>query len=199
MPSYPNVTATVAAPDQSTPVARGAYNHRAPTHFRSQPHNTVTVAVHRFEETIAGRLYLIEVASVARDRWRALPFHPNNFGLALMLFGIALRVFGMLGAELFMARLSLVILVSGIVLFLGGRQVLRSIAFPIGYLLFMIPLPTIVYYQMTLPLELWASRLGATGLAGRLAGSTLPAMTTSRAPAAGSRIRSTLPTDALAV
>jgi exosortase len=99
-----------------------------------------------------------------RDRWCALPFHPNNLGLALMLFGIALRVLGMLGAELFMARLSLVILISGIVLFLGGRQVLRSIAFPIGYLLFMIPLPAIVYYQMTLPLELWASRLGATGL-----------------------------------
>ena len=99
-----------------------------------------------------------------RNQWRALPFHPNNFGLALMLFGIVLRVFGMLGAELFMARLSLVILIAGIILFLGGRQVLRSIAFPIAYLLFMIPLPAIVYYQMTLPLELWASRLGATGL-----------------------------------
>ena len=41
---------------------------------------------------------------------------------------------------------------------------LRSIAFPIGYLLFMIPLPAIVYYQLTFPLQLWASRLGADGL-----------------------------------
>jgi exosortase len=41
---------------------------------------------------------------------------------------------------------------------------LRSIAFPIGYLLFMIPLPAIVYYQLTMPLQLWASRLGASGL-----------------------------------
>ena len=46
-----------------------------------------------------------------RDRWRALPFCPNNFGFAIMLFAIALRVLGMLGAELFMARLSLVILI----------------------------------------------------------------------------------------
>jgi exosortase len=60
--------------------------------------------------------------------------------------------------------LSLVILISGIVLFLAGRQALRSVAFPVGYLLFMIPLPAIVYYQLTLPLQLWASRLGATGL-----------------------------------
>jgi exosortase len=99
-----------------------------------------------------------------RDRRITRPFHPNNFGFAVMLFAIGLRILGMLGAELFMARLSLVILISGIVLFLAGRQVLRSVAFPIGYLLFMIPLPAIVYYQMTLPLQLWASRLGATGL-----------------------------------
>jgi exosortase len=81
-----------------------------------------------------------------------------------MLFAIGLRILGMLGAELFMARLSLVILISGIVLFLAGRRALRSVAFPIGYLLFMIPLPAIVYYQLTLPLQLWASRLGAAGL-----------------------------------
>jgi exosortase len=99
-----------------------------------------------------------------RDRWRLLPFRPNNFGFAIMLFAIALRVLGMLGAELFLARVSLVILISGIVVFLAGSQMLRSIAFPIGYLLFMIPLPAIVYYQLTMPLQLWASRLGASGL-----------------------------------
>ena len=53
-----------------------------------------------------------------RERWLALPFRPNNFGLAIMLLAVGLRVLGMLGAELFIARLSLVILISGIVLFL---------------------------------------------------------------------------------
>jgi exosortase len=100
----------------------------------------------------------------ARDQQSAQPSRPNNFGFAIMLFAIGLRILGMLGAELFVARLSLVILISGIVLFLAGRQALRSVAFPVGYLLFMIPLPAIVYYQLTLPLQLWASRLGATGL-----------------------------------
>jgi exosortase len=100
----------------------------------------------------------------ARDRWRAVPTRPSNFGVAVMLFAVGLRILGMLGAELFMARLSLLILISGMVMFLAGSETLRSIAFPIGYLLFMIPLPAIVYYQLTLPLQLWASRLGATGL-----------------------------------
>ena len=99
-----------------------------------------------------------------RERWRALPSRTNNFGFAIMLFAIGLLVLGTLGAELFTARLSLLILISGIVMFLAGYQVLRSIAFPIVYLIFMIPLPAIVYYQLTLPLQLWASRLGATGL-----------------------------------
>jgi exosortase len=99
-----------------------------------------------------------------RDRWSALPSRGNNLGFPIMLFAIGLRVLGMLGAELFVARLSLVILICGIVLFLAGGQALRSISFPIAYLLFMIPLPAIVYYQLTLPLQLWASRLGASGL-----------------------------------
>src|SRR5579864_1497976 len=100
-----------------------------------------------------------------RDRWRALPDHPSNFGFAIILCAIGLRVLGTLGAELFTARLSLLILISGIVIFLAGFRVLRAIAFPLGYLVFMIPLPAIVYYQLTLPLQLWASRLGASGLA----------------------------------
>jgi exosortase len=99
-----------------------------------------------------------------RDQWRALPFRPNNFGFAVMLFAIGLRILGMLGAELFLTRLSLVVLISGMVLFLAGSQALRWMAFPIGYLLFMIPLPAIIYYQLTFPLQLLASRLGAGGL-----------------------------------
>jgi exosortase len=101
-----------------------------------------------------------------RDRWRALPSDPSNFGFAVMVMAIGLRVLGMLGAELFIARLSLLIMIVGIVLFLAGRHTLRAIVFPIGYLLFMIPLPAVVYYQLTLPMQLLASRLGASGLVG---------------------------------
>jgi len=99
-----------------------------------------------------------------RNHWRALPFRPSNLGFAIMLCAIGLRVLGMLGAEFFIARLSLVILICGIILFLAGSETLRSMAFPLGYLLFMIPLPAIIYYHLTFPLQLLASRLGATGL-----------------------------------
>ncbi len=48
--------------------------------------STVTVAVHRFEESIAGRPYLIEVANVSKDRWRAYIVRIPGVPTALMPF-----------------------------------------------------------------------------------------------------------------
>jgi len=90
--------------------------------------------------------------------------HTSNWGLVMMVLAIALLILGMLGAEHFTARVSLLILISGIIVFLVGWHALRSVAFPLGYLVFMIPLPAIIYYQLTFPLQLLASRLGADGL-----------------------------------
>jgi exosortase len=99
-----------------------------------------------------------------RSRRREVPIQTSNWGLPIMLFAIGLLILGTLGSEHFTARISLVFLLCGIVVFLFGWHVLRSIAFPIGYLIFMVPLPAIIYYQLTFPLQLLASRLGANGL-----------------------------------
>jgi len=46
----------------------------------------VTADVHRFEESIAGRPYLIEVAPVSKDRWRAHIVRIPGVPTALMPF-----------------------------------------------------------------------------------------------------------------
>jgi hypothetical protein len=46
----------------------------------------VSTAVHRFQESIGGRPYLIEVASVAEDRWRAYIVRIPGLPTALMPF-----------------------------------------------------------------------------------------------------------------
>ena len=46
----------------------------------------VTNVVHRFEESIAGRPYLIEVAAVSPDRWRAYIVRVPGVPTALMPF-----------------------------------------------------------------------------------------------------------------
>jgi exosortase len=99
-----------------------------------------------------------------RNLRREVPVQTSNWGLAIMLFAVGLLIVGTLGSEHFSTRVSLLFLISGLIVFLVGWQALRSVAFPIGYLIFMIPLPAIIYYQLTFPLQLLASRLGANGL-----------------------------------
>ena len=94
-----------------------------------------------------------------RNRWSQSEVEPSNFGLLTMLGAVALLLLGSLGAELFLSRFSLVVLFAGMILFLAGWGVLRAVLFPLSYLIFMIPLPVIVYNQITFPLQLLASRL----------------------------------------
>src|ERR1039457_1605430 len=93
-----------------------------------------------------------------RERWMKTEIKPSNFGLLVMLGAIGLLLIGSLGAELFTSRFSLLVLLTGMILFLGGWKFLRAISFPLCFLIFMIPLPTIVYNQITFPLQLLASR-----------------------------------------
>jgi len=94
-----------------------------------------------------------------RQRWMKSQVEPSNFGLVVMVGAVALLLFGSLGAELFLSRFSLVVLFTGMILFLAGWGVLRVVSFPLGYLIFMIPIPVIIYHQITFPLQLLASRL----------------------------------------
>ena len=95
----------------------------------------------------------------SQEVWRHKPINPSNWGLLIMIWAITLLVVGSLGAELFISRISLLVLISGIILFLAGWGVLEAVSFPLGYLFFMIPIPTIVYNQIAFPLQLLASRL----------------------------------------
>ncbi len=93
-----------------------------------------------------------------RERWTNTPVKPSNFGLLVMVGAVGLFLVGSLGAELFTARFSLLVLLAGMILFLAGWRMLRAVAFPLGFLILMIPLPNIVYNQITFPLQLFASR-----------------------------------------
>jgi exosortase len=93
-----------------------------------------------------------------RERWMKTEIKPSNFGLLVMLGAVGLLLVGSLGAELFTTRFSLLVLLAGIILFLTGWKFLRAVSFPLCFLIFMIPLPQIVYNQITFPLQLLASR-----------------------------------------
>jgi exosortase len=99
-----------------------------------------------------------------RKRWTKAEIHPRNFGFVIMLAAICLLFLGSLGAELFLSRFSMLVLLVGMIVFLGGWRPLRAVSFPLGYLIWMIPIPVILYNQITFPLQLLASRLAAACL-----------------------------------
>ncbi len=90
----------------------------------------------------------------------ATPRQPNGWGLALVIWAALQAIVATLGAELFTARLSFLMALFGTVLYLGGTRWIKILLFPFALLLFMIPIPAIIYAALTLHLQTLASQLG---------------------------------------
>jgi exosortase len=98
-----------------------------------------------------------------RDMLLRLPVQPSFQGLFVVLGSIALLFLGSLGAELFLTRLAFIGTIAGLVVYFLGWATLRAIAFPVMFLLLMIPLPTLIYNEIVFPLQFVASSF-ATGV-----------------------------------
>lgn len=96
-----------------------------------------------------------------RGRWRKTPIEPSRWGFAILAIGAAIHVMALMGIGVFTASVALLVSVVGAVVAIGGFPYLRAWAFPLLLLLFMLPKLVIVYNQITLPMELLATRLAA--------------------------------------
>jgi exosortase D (VPLPA-CTERM-specific) len=93
-----------------------------------------------------------------REGLARLPIRSSWLGAGLLVLGLAMLVVGTVGAELFLQRSSFVVVVAGLVWMLLGWEWLRALAFPIAFLLFMVPLPAIVMNAVAFPLQLFAAQ-----------------------------------------
>ncbi len=82
-------------------------------------------------------------------------------GLLLLLAGLGLLTLGNAGSEYFLMRFSIIITIAGLIVTLFGVQVLLTLSFPIGFLVFMIPLPAIIFNAVAFPLQLFAAQTAA--------------------------------------
>jgi exosortase len=89
---------------------------------------------------------------------------PAWWGIAILVWAAVQAYVGMLGAELFLQRTAFLLSLLGTLLVLGGTGLVRELAFPLLLLPFMIPLPTVVYNQITLPLQFIASSVAEKSL-----------------------------------
>ena len=100
-----------------------------------------------------------------RDQFVAAPHRPATAaGLVMLLGSLLVLLGGILGSELFLTRISIVGTVVGTLLFTAGWLRLRVVAFPVAFLLLMIPLPAIIFNQIAFPLQLLASQAGEATL-----------------------------------
>jgi len=100
-----------------------------------------------------------------RERLRGLAARPAWSGLLPLLVGLAGLVVGEIGAEQFTKRISFLVVLGGGIAFVAGWRWLRAVAFPYAYLLFMVPLPYILYDAVAFPLKLFAARFATTVVA----------------------------------
>jgi exosortase len=97
-----------------------------------------------------------------RQQLLRAPTRVSVSGYFVLLLGLTLLVVGQAATFGYAARLSLLLVLAALPLFLRGPDVLRIIAFPLAYLIFMIPLPAPALNQIAFPLQVLAARV-ATG------------------------------------
>jgi exosortase len=99
-----------------------------------------------------------------RQRLALTPLRPSAAGLVLVAGSLMMLVAGILGAELFLSRVSLVGMIAGAILYLYGWPRLRVVLFPLAFMLLMIPLPALIFNKIAFPLQLVASHVGEYGV-----------------------------------
>ncbi|HKO62542.1 MAG TPA: exosortase [Pyrinomonadaceae bacterium] len=94
-----------------------------------------------------------------RERFaRTLQSPSSVVGLAIVGLGLLALWAGTAGAELFIQRLSLVLVLVGVVLYFWGVRLLQLLVVPFFLLLLSIPIPSILFNKIAFPLQLFASR-----------------------------------------
>jgi len=96
-----------------------------------------------------------------RGRLKLIATAPSWTGLPIIIVALLMLMLGVLGAELFFSRTSLLILLAGLIILFQGWAFFRAVLFAWAILIFMIPIPTLVLQKVTFPLQLLASKLAS--------------------------------------
>jgi len=114
-----------------------------------------------------GFLVPLIAAYFLSTRWTELKstrVFPSKTGLLVLSAGLLQLLVAWLGSEYFTMRSSLIVLLVGLVISFFGMSVLRKVRFPLAYLLFMVPIPYIIYDAAAFPLKLFVTRVSVATL-----------------------------------
>ena len=94
-----------------------------------------------------------------RERLAEIELKPADAGLVFLLLSCCFMVATYLCAELFTMRFSMILVIWSIVVFLAGWEWVKALFLPVAYLMFMIPLPAIIWNKIAFPLKLFATHI----------------------------------------
>jgi exosortase len=92
---------------------------------------------------------------------KAIPIKQTWSGIVLVVFSIMVLILGVYGVELFTARISFIMLLTGLIATFFGWAMVRELRFPLLVLVLAIPFPAILFNRITFPLQLLASRIAS--------------------------------------
>lgn len=101
-----------------------------------------------------------------RAELSTLAVRPSRVGLVILAVGMTLFVFGNAGVEYFIIAVSMVMVLFGLAMYLFGSQFIGKTWFAFFILLFMIPIPGVIYYSLTFPMQLLASKVSVEMMQG---------------------------------
>lgn len=87
------------------------------------------------------------------------PAQKSTGGLFFFIVGLIMIILGTAASEFFTTRVGFVIALSGFAFYILGSQNFKKVWFPFFFLFFMIPIPSIIYYAATLPMQLLATKV----------------------------------------
>ena len=96
-----------------------------------------------------------------RERLSRIESRPSLAGGIIVVFSLALYLLAHYAEVATLASLSLVLVLSGVIIYLYGFAMFRELIFPLVFLLFMIPVPSQIYSTLTMPLQLFVSKASA--------------------------------------
>jgi exosortase A len=113
--------------------------------------------------------FLIPIVSLyfvyeRRKQCSVLSPSSNWAGLPLLLFGVMLLLLGNLATEYFTMRFSILVVLGGIILFLLGKEFFKTLLFPLIFLIFMIPITSVIMDRINFPMQIFASKVAAGSL-----------------------------------
>jgi len=96
-----------------------------------------------------------------RESFSRSPFWSSMWGLPLILSALGIHLLSILLDVYFTSGFSILLLVFGLSLYLLGRPITRELLFPLGFLVFMFPLPSAALGAVSVPMKLLATKCGA--------------------------------------